>query len=169
MNEGKRYDFGKSRMSLIPFVALRALGDVYAYGECKYASWNWAKGMAWSRMADAMLRHYERFSMGEARDPESGLLHSAHMAWNAIGLLTYELLNLGEDDRWKEHADYLPEDYKTTSTKSYEELDPTVTTPKIDPEKLLNYPRPQKQDPPPRNRGPEPWGPMWPFGGEDPA
>lgn len=114
-------------MSLIPFVAIRALGDVYAYGENKYAAWNWTKGMAWSRMSDAMLRHYERFSMGEARDPESGLLHSAHMAWNAIGLLTYELLGLGEDDRWKEQADYIPEDLQATMQKSFKDLDPDGT------------------------------------------
>jgi len=114
-------------MSLIPFVALRALGDVYAYGERKYASWNWAKGMKWSRVSDAMLRHYERFSMGEERDEESGLLHTAHMAWNAITLLTYEMLNLGEDDRWTEKVDYVPEDLRQTSNKSFEDLDPEGT------------------------------------------
>lgn len=114
-------------MSLIPFVALRAIGDVYAYGERKYASWNWAKGMAWSRVSDAMLRHYERFSMGEKRDEESGLLHTAHMAWNAITLLTYELLDLGEDDRWKERADYQPADLVASQQKTFEELDPEGT------------------------------------------
>jgi hypothetical protein len=121
---GKRFDVGKSRMSLIPFVALRAIGDVYAYGERKYAAWNWAKGMKWSRVSDSMLRHYERFSAGEALDPESGLLHSAHMAWNAITLLSYELLGLGEDDRWKERADYIPRDLVEASKKSFAELDP---------------------------------------------
>jgi hypothetical protein len=126
-NGGKRYDRGKSRMSLIPFVALRALGDVYAYGERKYASWNWARGMDWSRVSDAMLRHYERWQMGEDRDVESGLKHTAHMAWNAITLLTYDLLNIGNDDRWTERKDYVPEDLENSLKKSYEELDPEGT------------------------------------------
>ena len=127
MSAGKRYDKGKSRMSLVPFVAIRALGDVYAYGEKKYDSWNWAKGMKWSRVADAMLRHYERYSMGEARDEESGLLHTAHMAWNAITLLSYEILGVGEDDRWKDSADVIPEDLRAASEKSFAELDPEGT------------------------------------------
>lgn len=124
---GKRFDQGKSRMSLVPFVAIRALGDVYAYGEKKYASWNWIKGMKWSRVSDSMLRHYERFQMGEKRDEESGLLHSAHMAWNAITLLTYELLGVGEDDRYVDHKDYVPEDLEASLRKTYEELDPEGT------------------------------------------
>lgn len=119
-----RFDMGKSRMSLIPFTALRALGDVYAYGEKKYAPNNWLKGMKWSRMSDCMLRHYERFSMGEKLDEESGLLHSAHMAWNAIALLTYEILGIGEDDRWLERPDYVPHDLKMIKEKTFEELDP---------------------------------------------
>lgn len=127
MSKGKRFDQGKSRMSLVPFVAIRAIGDVYAYGEKKYAAWNWAKGMKWSRVSDSMLRHYERFQMGEERDEESGLLHTAHLAWNAITLLSYELLGLGEDDRWKERADYVPADLRATMKKDFSELDPDGT------------------------------------------
>lgn len=123
-NGGKRYDVGKSRMSLIPVAALRALGDVYAYGEGKYAANNWLRGMKWSRMADCMLRHYERFWSGEKYDSESNCLHSAHMVWNALGLLTYDLLGLGEDDRWLDKKGYIPEDLKRIEGKSFEELDP---------------------------------------------
>jgi hypothetical protein len=126
-NGGKRYDMGKSRMSLIPFVALRALGDVYAYGERKYKANNWLRGMDWSRVSDAMLRHYERWSMGEDRDAESGLKHTAHMAWNAVALLTYDLLGIGNDDRWTERKDYVPEDLRASLEKSYTELDPDGT------------------------------------------
>jgi len=124
MSSGKRFNKGKSRISLIPFSALRAIGDVYAYGEHKYDANNWLKGLKWSGMADCMLRHYERFSMGEKYDEESGLLHSAHMAWNAIGLLTYELLNIGEDDRWLERQDYVPLDLQAIKGKTFDELDP---------------------------------------------
>lgn len=114
-------------MSLIPFVALRALGEVYTYGAQKYADHNWLKGMKWSRLQDAMLRHYERFSMGEDIDPETDLLHSAQMAWNAIGLLTYQILNIGEDDRWKERSTFIPNDLKQANEKSFADLDPEGT------------------------------------------
>lgn len=114
-------------MSLIPFTALRALGDVYTYGAQKYADHNWLKGMKWSRLQDAMLRHYERFAAGEDVDPETGLLHAAQMAWNAIGLLTYQILNIGEDDRWKERANYVPHDLELVNQKSFQELDPDGT------------------------------------------
>lgn len=123
-SKGAKFDLGKSRMSLIPFTALRALGDVYTYGAGKYKEHNWLAGMEWSRLQDAMLRHYERFSMGEDIDPETSLLHSAQIAWNAIGLLTYQLLGLGEDDRWKEKANYIPADLVATREKSLKDLDP---------------------------------------------
>ncbi|NIN67628.1 MAG: hypothetical protein GTO63_23585, partial [Anaerolineae bacterium] len=42
-----------------------------------------------------------RFEMGAQHDTESNLLHSAHVAWNALALLTYELRDIGQDDRSK--------------------------------------------------------------------
>lgn len=99
--EGKRFDQGKSPMSLLPFAALKEVGNVLLMGEKKYGSWNWVKGMKWSRVENSMLRHYEAYQSGEEHDKESGLLHTAHMACNALFLLTYQLLDLGEDDRPK--------------------------------------------------------------------
>src|SRR3990167_8572215 len=126
MGEGSKYDLGKSRMSLLPFEALRAVGDVLAYGASKYNSHNWRKGMKWSRIQDALLRHYERFSMGEERDTESGYLHTAHLACDALFLLAYQLLGLGEDDRWitKKGQEYQPEDLARLEGKTFFDLDP---------------------------------------------
>lgn len=98
---GKRDDVGKSRMDLIPMDALYELGEIYQFGAEKYADRNWEKGMKWSRMIGPLLRHIAAFMCGIERDPESKQLHSAHMAWNALGLLTYELRGIGEDDRGK--------------------------------------------------------------------
>lgn len=122
---GKKYDLGKSRMALLPFSALRAVGDVLTYGAQKYKDNNWLGGMKWSRVQDAMLRHYERFAMGEDYDPEAPhLLHTAQIACNALFLLTYQLLDLGEDDRWKNRSDYVPADLEEVKKKTFEELDP---------------------------------------------
>ena len=122
---GKKYDLGKSMMSLLPFEALRAVGDVLTYGAQKYAAHNWRSGMKWSRVQDAMLRHYERFSIGEERDPDTNMLHTAHMACNALFLLSYQLLELGEDDRWKK--EYLPEDLVKAKDKTFADQDPDGT------------------------------------------
>jgi hypothetical protein len=124
---GKKYDLGKSMMGLLPFEALRAVGDVLTYGAQKYAAHNWRKGMKWSRVQDAMLRHYERFSLGEERDPDTGMLHTAHLACNALFLLAYQLQGLGEDDRWVDGQDYNPEDLERAADKSFADLDPEGT------------------------------------------
>lgn len=97
--EGKRFDQGKSPMSLLPFIALKEVGNVLLMGQEKYGSWNWVKGMKWSRIENSMQRHYEAYQSGEDLDKESGLFHTAHLACNALFLLTYQILGLGEDDR----------------------------------------------------------------------
>ena len=43
------------------------------------------------RWADAMLRHLMREATGEERDPDSGLHHAAHAAWNALARLDLAL------------------------------------------------------------------------------
>lgn len=48
------------------------------YGITKYGRNNWKKGMAWSRLLDAALRHFVAAALGEEDDPESGLPHVAH-------------------------------------------------------------------------------------------
>ena len=62
---------------------------------------NWKKGMQWSRMYDAMLRHLTAWIEGENKDPESGLPHLAHCGCCLLFLATYEKMGWGVDDRWK--------------------------------------------------------------------
>lgn len=99
--KGERKDEGKPRVDLIPPDALLELGAVYAYGSKKYFERNWERGMPWSKMVGPLFRHLLRFMAGEERDAESGYLHIAHVAWNALGLLAYTLRGIGEDDRQK--------------------------------------------------------------------
>jgi hypothetical protein len=101
MSEGKKFDQEKPIISLLPFEALNEVAKILTYGKDKYGAHNWRKGMSWSRVESAMLRHYTAYARGENTDPESGLLHTAHMTANALFLLTYQLLGLGEDDRWR--------------------------------------------------------------------
>lgn len=91
----------EERFDLIPFDALAEVARVYGMGAEKYAPDNWLKGYSWRLSLGALLRHVWRFSIGEDRDEQSGLLHLAHAAWHCLTLLTFSMRKLGTDDRSK--------------------------------------------------------------------
>jgi len=96
-----KHDQDKPRMDLLPPEALIAVAEVLTYGANKYAAHNWRNGLNHSRMVAALLRHLMAYQTGEDADPESGLPHLAHMACNALMLLTSAKGGLGTDDRWE--------------------------------------------------------------------
>lgn len=98
---GLRYDSGKPRPELLAPLAQLEKGRVAAYGASKYDQHNWLKGMSWTRISGALLRHLLLWLSGEETDRESGLPHLAHAAWNADALLEYSLRKIGTDDRFK--------------------------------------------------------------------
>lgn len=87
---GAKLDAGKTRVALIfndmPR-ALLAVAEVATYGAAKYTDGGWLhveNGIA--RYADAQDRH--RLKEGiEPTDHDTGLLHAAHGAWNALARL----------------------------------------------------------------------------------
>lgn len=97
-SEGKKYDDGKLPLQLLPVPALEAVGEVLKHGARKYSEWNWIKGMKWSRLYGAALRHLFSRVKGEKVDEESHLPHLAHATCCLLFLLTYELYSIGEDD-----------------------------------------------------------------------
>ncbi len=101
MNGGVKHDSDKIRLELISPVALELLGKVLTFGVRKYEAWNWAKGMLWSRVYGATLRHLNAWWAGESLDAETGLSHLAHAFCELMFLITYEALGLGTDDRWR--------------------------------------------------------------------
>jgi len=94
-------DADKVRMELIPPELMIAVGDILTSGAQKYSDRNWEQGMKWSRVYGAMLRHQNAWWAGEDKDPESGRSHLWHVATCAAFLLTYEIRDIGDDDRWK--------------------------------------------------------------------
>lgn len=88
--EGTKYDGGKARYDLIPPEALDELAHLYAFGASKYADRNWEKGINYSRVFAALMRHAWAWWRGERIDPETGLSHMASVAWNAFALFTYD-------------------------------------------------------------------------------
>lgn len=92
MNEGKKHDSEKIRMDLLPFEALEKVAEVETFGAEIYGDNNWQSvENAGARYRAAMLRHFCADQKGEKYDPESGLLHAAHMATNALFILWFEI------------------------------------------------------------------------------
>lgn len=88
---GAKLDAGKTRTGLVlhGFArALNAVAEVGTYGAEKYTPNGWIEvpdGQA--RYTDAMYRHLMREAAGECADPDTGLAHAAHAAWNALARL----------------------------------------------------------------------------------
>jgi hypothetical protein len=80
-------------------LALKELARVYGMGEQKYERYNYLKGYPWSLSIDALFRHLFAFLAGEEFDSESGLRHTAHVAWHALTLTSFQQRAVGTDDR----------------------------------------------------------------------
>lgn len=103
MKQGNKWDDNKNRPHLMPPSLFLNKLDIYEYGACKYGKDNWRQGFAYSRLYDAALRHILAFWQGEDLDPESGLHHLLHAAWNIDTLWYQQKFDLGMDNRPKEH------------------------------------------------------------------
>lgn len=98
---GTKHDQGKPRLELISAIATFKKARVYTVGAEKYGVDNWRKGIAWSRVIGACLRHLFAWLMGQDNDPESGISHLAHAACCLDFLLEYEDTFTQGDDRFK--------------------------------------------------------------------
>lgn len=99
MSEGRKDDGGKLPLHLLPIDAIEQITAVLDFGARKYEPRNWEKGMAWSRVFGALMRHMFAWWRGEKADPETGLSHLAHAGCCIFFLLAYEHRKIGEDDR----------------------------------------------------------------------
>lgn len=87
-----KYDGGKAPiyrgcLSYFPR-AVAAVAAVSAFGASKYAWKGWENVPdGFNRYSDALVRHLAYEGQGEVLDPDSGLHHAAHTAWNALARL----------------------------------------------------------------------------------
>ena len=102
-SEAIKHDDNKPEYHLIPEEALTAVGAVLRHGAGKYGAHNWRRGMNWSRLFNATLRHLWAWWGGEDLDPETGLPHLAHALCSVMFLLAYqragETIKAGEQTR----------------------------------------------------------------------
>lgn len=88
---GAKLDAGKLRAGLVlgDFAhALAEVAKVGTFGAQKYTDHGWLSvpnGM--QRYTDAMLRHWLAEHTHASHDDQTGLLHAAHLAWNALARL----------------------------------------------------------------------------------
>lgn len=99
MDEGVKHDQEKNRLELIPPELLFAVGEILTFGARKYADRNWEKGMKWSRVFGALMRHLWSWWKKDDIDAETGKSHLWHAACCIAFLITYEQRKTGEDDR----------------------------------------------------------------------
>jgi hypothetical protein len=101
---GVKHDAGKARISILPGRAIELVMKVGEFGSKKYGAHNYRKGMGVTRYLDAAFRHVfiEFLFKGIDLDPESGLPHLAHGAWNVLAALEQMLVKPELDDRYKE-------------------------------------------------------------------
>jgi hypothetical protein len=86
---GAKLDAGKPDASLLLMFgeALKAVADVGTFGAKKYSRGGWQKVEdGENRYTAALLRHLMSENL-DPNDPETGKLHAAHAAWNALARL----------------------------------------------------------------------------------
>lgn len=96
--EGKKFDAGKTRWDLVDLSIVEEVAKVATFGIQKgYAEHSWKKvPNAPERYYAALMRHLNEYRAGRLIDPESGLSHLSHAAWNVFALIHFERERLGK-------------------------------------------------------------------------
>ncbi len=91
----------KPKYHLLPWDALEETAKVIAMGAEKHGERDWEKGIPYSEIVSALMRHLKLFFQdGKDYDIESGMFHTTHIVCNALFLLAYQLREIkGIDDR----------------------------------------------------------------------
>lgn len=103
MSTGERKNANKLRWRNFPMFLIRPLVEVAHFGETKYATFNFLKGLSVLDTLDSMKRHLDKFEDPDQLDidKESSCHHLAHVAWNALVALYMIKTRPDLDDRWK--------------------------------------------------------------------
>lgn len=98
---GLKFDTGKPPFDLLSRQWLEGTAQVLAFGAKKYDRHNWRKGIQFSRLLGAALRHLLAFQDGEDLDPETGLSHIHHASCCLMFLSELQIKKPEMDDRYK--------------------------------------------------------------------
>lgn len=89
---GAKLDAGKPSIyrGLVDYFprAVMAVSSVSTYGANKYAWKGWESvPSGFNRYSDALMRHLVGETIDGPTDPDTGLMHAAQVAWNALARL----------------------------------------------------------------------------------
>lgn len=98
---GQKFDQEKPRVDLLDADWLEGTARVLTFGAIKYDAHNWRKGIAYSRLIAAALRHLFAIMRGEDIDRESGLPHVHHLSCCVMFLSAMMKYRPDLDDRYK--------------------------------------------------------------------
>ncbi len=87
---GIKHDEQKLRFDLISPAAMKSLAEILTMGANKYQPRNWERGIVYSRVLAALLRHLNQYQLGEKIDQESQKSHLAHAFCNLMFLVHYD-------------------------------------------------------------------------------
>lgn len=88
--QGRKDDAGKADYTLIPLDALAEVVSVLQFGANKYGPENWRK-VEKARYVKALWRHWVAYCANpEAKDPDTGLSHLAHLVCCAFFIMTLD-------------------------------------------------------------------------------
>ena len=78
----------KPMWELLPLLTIEEIVKVYTAGAKKYAPNNWMHlENGYERYKAALFRHICEFERGNWLDADTGCIHLAQVAWNAIAML----------------------------------------------------------------------------------
>lgn len=104
MSQGTKNDQQKAPIHFLHRTFIEGAAHALGFGAGKYGDWNYTKGIAYTRLCNAAIRHLIAFMWGEDNDPESGLSHIDHCAAN-LNMLKFMMKERSEqDDRWKNES-----------------------------------------------------------------
>lgn len=116
MEQGLKHDQDKIRTELFPIEAFMGTCKVLSFGARKYNDRNWERGMLYSRVYGALLRHLMAWFSGEDADEETGYSHLHHAGCCIAFLQTYAERGMTEfDDRPVKGYDKVTEDDKLST------------------------------------------------------
>lgn len=98
-DEGDKFDGDKIRTDLLSVPAMMGTSKVLTFGAKRYGDRNWEKGLSFSRVFGACLRHLFSWWMKIDNDEESGINHLHHAACCIMFLQHYVETKTGKDDR----------------------------------------------------------------------
>lgn len=96
---GLKYDGEKPMMHLVPTRFIRGMAEVFTFGASKYSAWNWAEGIAYSRLYSALHRHMAEWWECKDTDPETGRNHLYHAGCCLAMLSEMQHIRPDLDDR----------------------------------------------------------------------